>query len=524
MDRAETTTAQSLSFAGFTLDQERACVRGADGAEITLRPKAFDLLLFLARNAGRAVTKDALLEAAWPGVHVGEDSLFQAVREARRAIGDEAGTILRSVPKRGYMLDVAVRQDSDAHQPKPPALVPPADRASLVVLPFANVGGDPEQGYFADGVTDEITLALARFQSFLVIARGSAFTFKDRQPDVREVGRVLGVRYVLEGSVRRAGERLRISGQLVEASTGAHLWADRFEGAADELFVLQDRVTEAVAAALEPRIQQAEIERAQRKPTTDLSAYDLYLRALPHVYPWTAADPAIAGPLLEEAIARDPKFARAYVTLGYAMMHAIFPGWQADYRAAQVRSQELARHALSLDSSDPLVLARAGFLLSMPNGEIELGKSLLSRAMELGPNLVEAWARSGWASIWTGELDAAVVQLARAERLDPLAPTIVATWTAQGAVNFFSRRPDAAIPILRRAIARAPDWAPPRVYLAVTLVQLGLHDEAKAEAQALLELQPNRTIRRTRETNAYKPGWMQDLLYDSMRQAGIPEE
>jgi TolB-like protein len=336
MDRAGTTTAESLSFAGFTLDQARACLRSADGTEIALRPTAFDLLLFLARNAGRTVGKEALLEAVWPGVHVGEDSLFQAVHEARRAIGDEPGKVLRSVPKRGYMLDIAVRQENAVHEAASPTLLPPADRPSLVVLPFANVGGDPEQAYFADGVTDEITLALSRFRSFLVIASGSAFTFKDRQPDVREVGRVLGVRYVLEGSVRRAGERLRISGQLVEASTGAHLWADRFEGAADDLFALQDRVTEAVAAALEPRIQQAEIERALRKPTPNLSAYDLYLRALPHVYPWTAADAAIAGPLLEEAVARDPKFARAYVTLGYAIMHAIFPGWQADYREAQV--------------------------------------------------------------------------------------------------------------------------------------------------------------------------------------------
>jgi tetratricopeptide (TPR) repeat protein len=160
----------------------------------------------------------------------------------------------------------------------------------------------------------------------------------------------------------------------------------------------------------------------------------------------------------------------------------------------------------------------------MPNGEIELGKSLLSRAMELGPNLVEAWARAGWAWLWTGELETAIMQLAGAERLDPLAPTIVATWTAQGAVHFFSRRLDAAVPILRRAIARAPDWAPPRVYLAVALVELGLLQEARAEALALLALQPNRTIRRTRETNPYKPAWMQDMLYGSMRQAGIPEE
>ncbi|MCC7282150.1 MAG: winged helix-turn-helix domain-containing protein [Acetobacteraceae bacterium] len=523
MDRTEL-EASSLHFAGFVLDQARACLQGADGAEIALRPKAFDLLLLLARNAGRVMAKDALLDAVWPGVHVSEDSLFQAVREARRAIDDEAGTILRSVAKRGYMLDVAVRQNSGAHATASPALTPPDDRPSLVVLPFANVGGDPEQGYFADGVSEEITMALARFRSFLVIAPASAAAFRDQPPDVREIGRILGVRYVLEGSVRRAGERLRISGRLVEAATGAHLWDDRFEGAAEDLFAMQDRVTEAAAAALEPRIRQAEIDRAQRKPTQDLSAYDLYLRALPYAHEQTRADNEAAMRLLEQALARDPSFARACATLAATTASAIYQGWSDDYRAQQARAQELARRTLAMNSADPVVLSKIGYVLSLPPGELEFGRSLLARATELGPNLADAWHFAGWTSLWAGDLDLAANALDRAERLDPLSPDIARVWTGRGALRFFSGRPEVAIGVLRRAVARSPDWPPPRVYLFVSLVAAGALDDARNEARALLRIQPNRTIRRTRETNAYRPPWMMEMLLDAMRRAGVPEE
>jgi TolB-like protein len=524
MDRAGMTPSQRLHFAGFTLDQARACLRGTDGAEIALRPKAFDLLLFLAGNAGRPIAKDALLEAVWPGVHVGEDSLFQAVREARRAIGDEAGRMLRSVPKRGYMLDVAVRQGGGPDEPAAPMLVPPPDRPSLVVLPFANVGGDPEQVYFADGVTEEITMALARFRSFLVIAPTSAATFKEQQPDVREVGRVLGVRYVLEGSVRRAGERLRISGRLVEAATAAHLWADRFEGEAADLFALQDRVTEAAAAALEPRIQQAEIDRALRKPTTDLTAYDLYLRALPHVRARTAAATEIAVPLLEQAISRDPLFARANALLGFTVAGGIFVGSETDVGAARDRCLVLVRRAMEIDGADPLVVAIAGYGFAMHALDFQVGQSLLSRAIELNPNLSFAWLWAGWAAMFRGECDAAITMLERAERIDPLAPNMHMIWGGYGAAHLFAGRYEAAIGHLRRAITRAPEFPGSRVHLVAALVGLGQIEDARREATDLLRIQPNRSIRRTRDHLMFRDPRMNEWYIDSLRQAGIPEE
>lgn len=241
-----------LHVAGFALDTARGCLRGPDGAEVPLAPKPFDLLVLLACNQGRTLSKEALLDAVWPGVHVTEDSLFHAVREARRAIGDEAGQVLRSVPRRGYLLDAAVSPEAVAPPAGAPA--PPPDRPSVVVLPFQHIGGGPDQVHLADGIAEELTAALSRFRSLLVISRNSAAAFKAPLVDLREVGRVLGVRYVIEGSVRQAGGRMRITAELVEAASQTQLWSDRFEGAAEDLFALQDRMVAAIAPVLEPAI------------------------------------------------------------------------------------------------------------------------------------------------------------------------------------------------------------------------------------------------------------------------------
>jgi adenylate cyclase len=237
-------SADALHFAGVALDTARGCLHGAGGEQIRLAPKPFDLLVVLARNAGRTMTKDALLDAVWPGVHVTEDSLFQAVREARRAIGDEAGRVLRSVPRRGYLLDAEVTPGPAATgaEPPQPALLPPSDRASLVVLPFLNMSGDPAQDYFADGMVEDITAALSRIRWLFVIAPNSAFAYRGRPVDARELGREFGVRYVLEGTVRKAGGHVRIGCQLVQAESRRQVWADRFDGDLGDIFALQDRV------------------------------------------------------------------------------------------------------------------------------------------------------------------------------------------------------------------------------------------------------------------------------------------
>jgi TolB-like protein len=333
-----------LRFGSVVLDVDRALLRDSNGAEVALRPKSLDLLLTLARNPGRVMSRDELFESVWPDVTVTDDNIGQCVHEVRRAIGDPEGRLLRTVVKRGYCLDIEGQSESvTAAEERPPAVLADRGRPSLVVLPFQSIPYDPDSEWFADGIVEEITTALSRFRSLFVIARNSAFTFKGQSVDVRDVGNRLGVRYVLEGSVRRAGGQLRVTGQLVEAETGSHVWADRYDGPLSDVFELQDRITAAVAGVLEPSIRRAEIKRAARKPTADLTAYELYLRAIPDVYALTKAGYEQAKSLLERAIARDPNFAQAPGTLAALLERGAHEGWESDFDATRNRAINLAR-------------------------------------------------------------------------------------------------------------------------------------------------------------------------------------
>jgi TolB-like protein len=262
-------------------------------------------------------------------------------------------------------------------------------------LPFQSISDGPNAEWFADGIVEEITTALSRFRSMFVIARNSAFTFKGQSVDVRDVGRRLGVRYVLEGSVRHAGEQVRVTGQLVEAESPSHVWADRFDGVMSRVFELQDQITTAVAGVLEPRVRRAEIDRATRKPTSHLTAYDLYLRAMPGVYARTRPGHDAAKRLLEQAIERDPDFAQARSMLAWLWALGAFAGWENDLEAAKEHAIALSRQALATDSSDPLVLARSGFVLTMLAGIHAEGSALLDRAIAANPNCAEAYVRGG---------------------------------------------------------------------------------------------------------------------------------
>src|SRR5262249_20626080 len=248
---------------------------------VALRPKAFEVLRYLVENSGRVATKDEVMAAVWPGLTVTDESLTHCLSEIRGALGDKAQRMLRTAPRRGYGVEARVTASRAADPPAMPE--PPAstgsDRPSIAVLPFANITGDPAQAYFADGIVEDLITALSRFRRLLVIARNSSFVYKGRAVDVRDVARELGVRYVLEGSVRRAGNRLRITGQLIDADTATHVWAERHDGEMEDVFELQDRITRSVVAAIEPRVLRAEIARATRKGTAKLDAYDHYLRA-----------------------------------------------------------------------------------------------------------------------------------------------------------------------------------------------------------------------------------------------------
>ena len=295
-----------LAFGDHRLDIERRELRRR-GELIDLEPKVFDLLSFLVQHRNRVVSKDDLLQAVWGGRIVSESALTTRINAVRRALGDDgtAQRLVRTFTRKGIRFVGEVTE-------LPDQIAPISDRPSIAVLPFENMSADPDQEYFVDGMVEEIITALSRFPRLVVIARNSTFSYNRRAADVRQVGRELGVRYVLEGGLRKAGNRLRITAQLLEAETAAHLWADRFDGALEDVFDLQDLITEKVVGVVEPSLQRSEIERSRRKHPENLDAYDLYLRAVPHMASVMPTYARVAAGLLEDALRLEPNYAAAH--------------------------------------------------------------------------------------------------------------------------------------------------------------------------------------------------------------------
>jgi adenylate cyclase len=329
-----------------------------------------------------------------------------------------------------------------ARPPERPAL-PLPDKPSLAVLPFDNLSGEAEQGYFADGIVEDIITALSRTKWLFVIARNSSFTYRGRAVDVRQVGRELGVRYVLEGSVRKAGERVRITGQLIDALSGAHLWAEHFEGILADVFELQDRVAEGVAGAIEPTLRGAEIERARRKPTESLGAYDLYLRALPHLVTPTAESNREARRLLDQALALDPDYAVALGFKAWSHLHAYLHSWAGEGEAERIAGEQAARRVLTLGQDDPTALAMGGFVLSLLAHDHEAGLAALSRAVTLNPNSALAFGASALVHCFAGDYDTAIEHAKRSLRLSPFDPLSFRPLIALANAYLFTKRYEA---------------------------------------------------------------------------------
>jgi adenylate cyclase len=355
------------------------------------------------------------------------------------------------------------------------------------------MSGDPEQEYFSDGMAEDITTALARIRSLFVIARNSAFAYKGTSPDIRKVGRELGVRYVLEGSVRKSGNRVRITVQLIEAASGSHIWADRFDGTLDDVFDLQDRVTTSVAAAISPTLRNAEIQRAQRAPTNNPQAYDLLLRALAHYRGWTRAGHDEAVRLLRQAVTIGLNYA-----LGYAQLSAVFwssQGWvdRADPSVADML--DLARTALTLDGEDPEVLIIVGDLTALPGGDFSGGIALVNKAIALNPNSAVAFRAAGHLYARAGDSIRALASLDQAERLDPFdnGPTGTGV-SAHIVAHFVTGAHDAALEWTDKALRDRPRSAAALRYRAACLGLLGRLEEARQTVQRLREVRPDFTI------------------------------
>jgi TolB-like protein/class 3 adenylate cyclase len=387
---------------------------------------------------------------------------------------------------------VRVYRVRDTAAKSPSALVPSAlplpAKPSIAVLPFANMSGDPEQEYFADGMVEEIITALSRIRWLFVIARNSTFTYKGQSVDVKQVGRELGVRYVLEGSVRKAGQRVRITGQLIDATTGTHLWADRFDGSLEDVFELQDKVAVSVAGVIEPRLQAAEISRSSERSTDDLTAYDLYLRA--YAMFWSSAKHIPeALRLTKQAIARDPRYGPALAWAAYCCV-ALIHGNQSENREANRREGvDFARRALQVAGDDPGVLTNASYALAYFGEDIGAMMALVDRALALNPSFARGWYISGVIKLWAGQPDVAIEHVEASMRLSPRAPVGPALGVIGGA-HFFARRFTEAVPKLLLAIQEYSSYIQPYRYLAACYAHMGQFDDAQEIVARLRAISP----------------------------------
>jgi len=370
-------------------------------------------------------------------------------------------------------------------------------KPSIAILPFNNMSGDPEQEYFADGMVEEITTALSRTRWLFVIARNSSFTYKGRAVDVKQVGREMGVRYVLEGGVRKSADRVRITAQLIDASTGAHLWADRFDGSLEDIFELQDQVTASVVGAIAPRLEQAEVERAKHKPTESLDAYDYFLRGIASLHSWTKESNDEALRLFNKAIELDPDFASAYGMAAWCYVRRKGSRWIIDRAQETAETARLARRAAELGWDDAVALAWGGFALAYVVHDVEVGAALIDRALQLNPNLAEAWHFSGWVRIYLGEPEVAIEHLAHAMRLSPLDPLTFVAQMAIAFAHFFAGRYVDASSWAEKALATSPPglrerpvYHPALLIAAASNSLAGRLEEAQNAIARLRQLNP----------------------------------
>jgi adenylate cyclase len=428
-----------------------------------------------------------------------------------------------SRPVRAY----AVRAGAHNAPTERICVVPPLpDKPSIAVLPFENMSSDPDQEYFADGMVEEVITALSHFRQLFVIARNSSFTYKGRAVDVKQVGRELGVRYVLEGSVRKAANRVRITGQLVDTTTGAHLWADRIDGGLGDIFDLQDQVTESIVGAIAPAMEKAEIERAKRKPTESLDAYDRYLRGLAELYQFANRQTnEEALRLFNGAIELDPDFASAYGRAAACYAFAKSEGWISVTANEIAEVKRLAQRAVELgkDKDDAIALAGAGHALAFVVRDLEVAAALIDRALVLNCNMAEALFFGGWAKIWLGEPEAAIERFARALRLSPLDPRVPRMRSGTAHALFFLGRYSEAASWAAMALRDNPDFPPG---LRIAAASNAMADRLKQAHKAVARLrQLNPTLRVSILKDMVGPYRPEDLsrFEEGLGKAGLPE-
>lgn len=481
--------------------ERRELRRGATAIDV--EPQVFDLLVYLVQNRERVVSKDDLIASIWRGRVVSDSTIASRINAARKAIGDSGDDqkLIRTIARKGIRFVGAVRTRTEGDAPAPDAAAPndvqeparPAlprfDRPAIAVLPFVNMSGELEQDYFSDGISEDIITALSKLRWFYVIARNSSFTYKGKAVHLKQIAEELGVGYVVEGSVRKSGERVRITAQLNDVATGSHLWAERYDRSLADVFAVQDEITDAVVAAIEPQLYAAEDFRARRKPPESLDAWELVMRALPHFWRVTRQDNIVAQALLEKAIALDPHYGQALGVLAVSHSFGIHMGWE-DRTTALPPAESAALAAIRADSEDPWARLAAGSV------HVQLGRhddalAELELALRLNPNLPLARGVYGLVLSYCGRWTEATDAARRALRLSPRDP-FAAVYNAVAAhAEFVGRNYDEAVRLAREAVRQRSDFAGAHRVLTSAAAMAGDSELAKAALQELRRAQPN---------------------------------
>ena len=460
----DTRTNRLLVFDTFKVDLDAACLL-ANGTIVNVEPQVFELIAFLVIHRGRLVSYDDIVENVWKGRIISDAAIATSVNAARKALGDDgtAQRVIKTVRGRGLRFELLPRDVSSGDSLDARAGLASAgdggeieaDKPSIAVLPFENMSSDADQGYFADGIVEDIITGLSRVRQLFVIARNSTFTYKGRPVDVRQVGRDLGVRYVLEGSVRKAGQKVRITGQLIETGTGHHIWADRFDGELADVFELQDRITSSVIGAIQPSIRSAEVDRSRRKRSESLDAYDLYMQALPHVSALDRKSNALALALLEQALERDPFYGSALAMAAWCHAQCCVYSWTDDFATDSRKAMELAQQAVHQTADDSFALSMLGAAHTLVR-DFDGAQELLSRAVTLDPNCSWGWNRLGWLHGYRSRAADSIACFEKALRLSPLDPMNFNCHFGIGAAHYIEARHDEAIDWMEKALSANP--------------------------------------------------------------------
>ena len=490
-------------FADHTLDTDlRELRRGSE--PIAVEPQVFDLLIYLVENRDRVVSKDDLIASVWGGRIVSDSTLSSRINAARKAIGDsgEGQRLIRTIARKGLRFVGAVRTQQNGAEPAPPSgtapddihqqgrpALPLPDRPAIAVLPFTNMSGDPEQEYFSDGISEDIITALSKLRWFFVIARNSSFVYKGKAAPMKQVAGELGVGYVVEGSVRKSGERVRITAQLNDVTTGSHIWAERYDRDLADVFAVQDEITESIVAAIEPKLYAAENFRARRKQPDNMDAWDLVMRALSHYWRVTRQDNVVAQALLEKAIAIDPNYGQALGLLATSHTFSAHMGWE-DMATAAPSAERAALAAILADGEDPWAHCALGCVYLFTR-RFDDSLAEFELALKLNPNFSLAQGYYGLALSYCGRGEDAIAAAQRALRLSPRDPFSAVYYGIAAYVHFIARDYHEAMRLAREGLRQRGDFVGAHRVLTAAAAMAGQDHVAKVALQELRRAQPN---------------------------------